>query len=314
MEVAEERFLGQFANATKALTTWLNDKETLEIMCNEGDIFVDMLGKEIEKAPVFLSDVDTLRIISLVASHSQTTITSDNPIVSAELPDGSRFEGLISPVVKKPSFSIRKHLSKVLTLDNYVESGIIDEKTKEIIEDSIRERHNVVVVGSTGSGKTTFCNAIVDGIARLTPAHRVISIEDTRELKINSEDSLCLRTSDTVDMTRLLKSCMRLRPDRILVGEVRDASALALLKAWNTGHPGGVATVHANSALSGLIRLEQLVQEANIPLAVVKPLIAEAVNVVIFMEKTKTSRKVKEIIKVTGFDSKNFEYTYDKIL
>lgn len=314
MEVAEERFLGQFSNATKALSTWLNDKETLEIMNNEGVIFVDMLGKEIEKAPVFLSDVDTLRIISLVASHSQTTITSDNPIVSAELPDGSRFEGLISPVVKKPSFSIRKHLSKVLTLDNYVESGIIDEKTKEIIEDSIRERHNVVVVGSTGSGKTTFCNAIVDGIARLTPAHRVISIEDTRELKINSEDSLCLRTSDTVDMTRLLKSCMRLRPDRILVGEVRDASALALLKAWNTGHPGGVATVHANSALSGLIRLEQLVQEANIPLAVVKPLIAEAVNVVIFMEKTKTSRKVKEIIKVTGFDSKNFEYTYDKIL
>ena len=314
MEVAEERFLGQFANATKALSTWLNDKETLEIMNNEGVIFVDMLGKEIEKAPVFLSDVDTLRIISLVASHSQTTITSDNPIVSAELPDGSRFEGLISPVVKKPSFSIRKHLSKVLTLDNYVESGIIDEKTKEIIEDSIRERHNVVVVGSTGSGKTTFCNAIVDGIARLTPAHRVISIEDTRELKINSEDSLCLRTSDTVDMTRLLKSCMRLRPDRILVGEVRDASALALLKAWNTGHPGGVATVHANSALSGLIRLEQLVQEANIPLSVVKPLIAEAVNVVIFMEKTKISRKVKEIIKVSGFDSKNFEYTYDKIL
>ena len=314
MEVAEERFLGQFANATKALSTWLNDKETLEIMCNEGTIFVDMLGKEIEKVPITLSDVDTLRIISLVASHSQTTITSDNPIVSAELPDGNRFEGLISPVVKKPSFSIRKHLSKVLTLDNYVESGIIDEKTKEIIEDSIRERHNVVVVGSTGSGKTTFCNAIVDGIARLTPAHRVISIEDTRELKINSEDSLCLRTSDTVDMTRLLKSCMRLRPDRILVGEVRDASALALLKAWNTGHPGGVATVHANSALSGLIRLEQLVQEANIPLAVVKPLIAEAVNVVIFMEKTKTSRKVKEIIKVTGFDSKNFEYTYDKIL
>lgn len=314
MEVAEERFLGQFANATKALSTWLNDKETLEIMCNEGTIFVDMLGKEIEKVPITLSDVDTLRIISLVASHSQTTITSDNPIVSAELPDGSRFEGLISPVVKKPSFSIRKHLSKVLTLENYLESGIIDEKTKEIIEDSIRERHNIVVVGSTGSGKTTFCNAIVDGIARLTPAHRVISIEDTRELKINSEDSLCLRTSDTVDMTRLLKSCMRLRPDRILVGEVRDASALALLKAWNTGHPGGVATVHANSALSGLIRLEQLVQEANIPLSVVKPLIAEAVNVVIFMEKTKTSRKVKEIIKVTGFDSKNFEYTYDKIL
>ena len=314
MEVAEERFLGQFAAATKTLSTWLSDKETLEIMNNEGTIFVDMLGKEIEKVPITLSDVDTLRIISLVASHSQTTITSDNPIVSAELPDGSRFEGLISPVVKKPSFSIRKHLSKVLTLDNYVESGIIDEKTKEIIEDSIRERHNVVVVGSTGSGKTTFCNAIVDGIARLTPAHRVISIEDTRELKINSEDSLCLRTSDTVDMTRLLKSCMRLRPDRILVGEVRDASALALLKAWNTGHPGGVATVHANSALSGLIRLEQLVQEANIPLAVVKPLIAEAVNVVIFMEKTKTSRKVKEIIKVTGFDSKNFEYMYDKIL
>ena len=314
MEVAEERFLGQFAAATKTLSTWLSDKETLEIMNNEGTIFVDMLGKEIEKVPITLSDVDTLRIISLVASHSQTTITSDNPIVSAELPDGSRFEGLISPVVKKPSFSIRKHLSKVLTLDNYVESGIIDEKTKEIIEDSIRERHNIVVVGSTGSGKTTFCNAIVDGIARLTPAHRVISIEDTRELKINSEDSLCLRTSDTVDMTRLLKSCMRLRPDRILVGEVRDASALALLKAWNTGHPGGVATVHANSALSGLIRLEQLVQEANIPLAVVKPLIAEAVNVVIFMEKTKTSRKVKEIIKVTGFDSKNFEYMYDKIL
>ena len=140
---------------------------------------------------------------------------------------------------------------------------------------------------------------ILDGVARLDASHRIVVIEDTRELQVSAPNVVFLRTSDTTDMTRLLCATMRLRPDRIVVGEVRDASALTLFKAWNTGHPGGVGTVHAHDADGGLIRVGQLIQEAGVPPN--PDLIAEAVNVIVSTRRTETGRRVEEVAAVRGW-------------
>ena len=187
------------------------------------------------------------------------------------------------------------------TLDEYVWA---DEQTKtklvEWIENPLGSPH-LILTGSTGTGKTTLANAILDAVARVSRDHRIVVIEDTRELQVNAENVVFLRTSDNTDMTRLLRATMRLRPDRIVVGEVRDGSALALLKAWNTGHPGGVGTVHANDATAALIRVGQLIQEAGVPPN--PELIAEAVNVVVSIKRTSEGRRVEEVSLVRGWSA-----------
>jgi type IV secretion system protein VirB11 len=304
-------FNTQFDFLVKKIMPWLTNPNVTEIMVNPGgQVWVDELGKDMVFVGVTLLPNEIESIISMVASKAKTTVTRDNPIISAELPDGSRFEGLIPPIVETPAFSIRKHASMVFTFDDYVSKGILQEDHKKYFEETVKERKNVLVVGGTGSGKTTLCNAFIHAISNLTPDHRVITIEDTRELQVTSPNIVGLRTSDNIDMTRLLKSCMRLRPDRILVGEVRGPEALALLKAWNTGHPGGLATIHANSAESGLTRLEQLLQEAGIPQHASKPIIAEAINTVVFIGRTKMGRRISAILNVNGLVSGEYSVSY----
>jgi type IV secretion system protein VirB11 len=175
----------------------------------------------------------------------------------------------------------------------------MDKHQKEQLEIAIRDRKNILVAGGTGSGKTTLANALIAEIVQAHPEHRLVIIEDTAEIQCSAENAVLLHATDNVDMLRLLKATMRLRPDRILVGEVRGPEALALLKAWNTGHPGGVATVHANSAAAGLIRMEQLIAEATpTPIPV---LIGEAVDLVVSIVKTPIGRKVHEILQVLGY-------------
>jgi type IV secretion system protein VirB11 len=169
-----------------------------------------------------------------------------------------------------------------------------------ILRDAVRARHNVVVSGGTGSGKTTLSNAIIAEIAAYCPGDRLVILEDTSELRCAAANMLALRTSDHVDMAQLLKSTMRLRPDRIIVGEVRDGAALTLLKAWNTGHPGGVTTLHANTARSALQRLEQLTAEAS--RQPMQTVIGEAVDLVVSIERTPDGRRVKDLLHVKGFD------------
>lgn len=315
------RFDDQYAHATSKIRQWLSSEDVVEIMLNpNGKIWVDWLGKGMVSEDVQLSPDEGETLIHLVANYAKTTVTYDNPIVSAELPDGSRFEGLVPPVVKAPVFSIRRHTSKVFSLQEYVEQEILiepwnlpddgapEEDTvervprtwKEALEYAVGDRKNILVVGSTSSGKTTFSNSILREIAKRTPTHRVITIEDTPELKVDVPNTVSLRTSDTVSATRLLKSCMRLRPDRIIVGEVRDKAALDLLKAWNTGHPGGLSTVHANSSRAGLTRLEQLCLEADIKPEASRPLIAEAVDLVLFISKISRApgRRFRSLISV----------------
>jgi P-type conjugative transfer ATPase TrbB len=173
---------------------------------------------------------------------------------------------------------------------------------KAAILSAILSHKNILIVGGTGSGKTTFANAIIDGIAENCPNDRLIIIEDTAELQCNAANVVTLRSSDNVSMNQLLRATMRLRPDRILVGEVRGPEAMSLLKAWNTGHPGGLATVHANSAAAGLIRLEQLIAESGTTVSM-QPLIAEAVDLIVFIEKYNKGRRIKTVATVNGLNN-----------
>jgi type IV secretion system protein TrbB len=264
--------------------------------------------------------------LSTIAASRGTVLNHEHPILETELPlDGSRFEGIVSPVVRQPVFAIRLRPRRIFQLDEYERHGILsakddplnrirrhddfigsvrDLKHAEIIRAALRAKKNVLVVGSTGSGKTTFVNACLDAMAALTPHDRVISIEDTTELQCPVRNYLDLRAVGKVTMLDCLRACMRLKPTRIIVGEVRGAEAHTLLKAWNTGHPGGMATVHANDAMSGLIRLESLVSEATS--APQETLIAEAVDLVVFIDEepnVAAGRKVREVLLVTGYSN-----------
>lgn len=287
---------------------FLDDSSVIEIMLNpDGTLWVEKLGAPMEQIGTMpASQAESL--MGTVASTLRTQITAGNPILECELPlDGSRFEALLPPVVAGPTFTIRKKAVKIFTLDDYVEAGIMSQTQCEVIEAAVRHKRNLLVVGGTGTGKTTLTNAIIDFMSKACPQDRLAIIEDTGELQCNAANVVTMRAVDHVDMTRLLKATMRLRPDRILVGEVRDGAALALLKAWNTGHPGGAATVHANSAAAGLIRMEQLVAEAT--QAPMQALIAEAIDLIVFIEKTGGGRRVKEVVKVEGHDGVHYVVT-----
>lgn len=287
----------------------LEDDRVIEIMLNSnGSLWIERFGENMLNVGT-ISFSASKSLIGTIASYLDTSVTSDNPILECELPiDGSRFEALIPPVVAHPTFTIRKKAKKIFTLSDYVESGILSSHQKGKIEEYVKNRANILVVGGTGSGKTTFTNAIIDSIVKIDPEHRIIVIEDTAEIQCSAENFVILRATADTDMLRLLKATMRLRPDRILVGEVRGKEGLDLLKAWNTGHPGGVATVHANGAMAGLIRMEQLVAEGTA--ANMKDLIGEAINVVVYIEKIVAApgRQIKEIIEVCGFDTASQNY------
>lgn len=283
----------------------LSEPDVIELMLNpDGHLWADRLGSGM--TPVGrMSSRAAEAFIATVASTLRTTVTRESPILECELPvtapfDGSRFEGLIPPVVRSPVFTIRRKASAVIALNAYERQGIITASQRAVIEAAVRDRLNVLIVGSTGSGKTTLVNAVLAHLAAVAPDHRLVVIEDTVELQCSTPNAVSLRATDTVSMQRLLKATMRLRPDRIVVGEVRDGSALALLKAWNTGHPGGVCTVHASNAHAGLHRIEQLIAEVS--QTPMRALIAEAVNLIVVITKTDTApgRRVSEIVRVIG--------------
>lgn len=284
----------------------LDDPSVVEIMLNpDGHLYVERLGQPISY--IGAMDPSAAEIVIGCVAHSTGTAVDDrSPIVSAELPiGGHRFEGVLPPIVPAPSFSIRKRASALIPLAEYVASHTMSAAQAELLTGAVIARQNILVSGGTGSGKTTLANALIAEVARTAPDHRIIILEDTVEIRCASLNALALRTSDVIDMSRLLKSTLRLRPDRIIVGEVRDGAALSLLKAWNTGHPGGIATVHANSASSSLRRLEQLTAEAS--RQPVHSLIADAVDLVVSIERTATGRRLTELLRVVGHDGSAYQ-------
>lgn len=285
-----------------AIAAALADPAVIEVMVNpDGVLRLDRLGEGRVETGEKLGASEVERIIRLVASHIRVEAHANNPIVSAELPDtAERFEGILPPVASAPCFSIRKPAIRIYTLDNYVEDRILSPVLADILKKAITERANLLIAGGTSSGKTTLANALLAEIAQLD--ERVILIEDTRELQCAARDCVALRTkAGIVTMADLVRSTLRLRPDRIIVGEVRGAEALDMLKAWNTGHPGGIATVHANSARAALYRLEQLIQESVV--TVPRRLIAEAIDLVVFIRGRGTARRIETIAQVTGLDA-----------
>src|SRR6266545_4016103 len=239
-----------------AIGAWLEDPAVVEVMLNpDGRLWVDRLTEGL---------ADT----------------------------GERFEGLLPPVVAAPAFAIRKPAVAVFTLADYIAAGIITAGQAESLRAAVAQRRNVLVAGGTSTGKTTLVNALLAEVARTTD--RVVLIEDTRELQCKTPNLVALRTKDGVaSLSDLVRSSLRLRPDRIPIGEVRGAEALDLLKAWGTGHPGGIGTIHAGSALGALRRLEQLIQEAVV--TVPRALIVETIDLIAVLAGRGPERRLAEL-------------------
>jgi len=277
-----------------AIATWLEDPGVVEVMLNpDGRLWVDRLTEGLADTGERLSAVDGERIVRLVAHHVGAEVHPGSPRVSAELPEtGERFEGLIAPVVAAPAFAIRKPAVAVFTLDDYVRAAIMTADEADVLRRAVERRRNVLVAGGTSTGKTTLVNALLAEVAKTSD--RVVLIEDTRELQCKSPNLVALRTKDGVaSLSDLVRSSLRLRPDRIPIGEVRGAEALDLLKAWGTGHPGGIGTIHAGSALGALRRLEQLIQEAVV--TVPRALIVETIDLIAVLAGRGPERRLAEL-------------------
>jgi len=283
----------------------LEDPDVVEIMLNpDRSLWIDRLSTGRAPMGVDLSDADGERIIRLVAAHVGTEVHRGQPLLTAELPEtGERFEGILPPAAPGPAFALRKRAVNVIGLERYVADGILNAEQAAFLRRAVRERQNILIAGGTSTGKTTLANALLAEIA--ATGDRVLVLEDTIELQCTARDHVPLRTrAGVVSMADLVRAAMRLRPDRVVVGEVRGGEALDLIKVWGTGHPGGIATLHASSALGALLRLEQLILEVavNPPRA----LIAEAVNVVVYIAGRGRSRHVESVARVLGFDGAGY--------
>jgi type IV secretion system protein VirB11 len=282
-----------------AIAGFLEDPSIVEVMLNpDGRLWIDRLSEGLADTGERLSPADGERIVRLVAHHVGAEVHAGSPRVSAELPGtGERFEGLLPPVVAAPTFAIRKPAVAVFTLQDYVAAGIMTADEAEILRRAVADRRSILVAGGTSTGKTTLTNALLAEVSK--SADRVVLIEDTRELQCAAPNLVAMRTKDGVaTLSDLVRSSLRLRPDRIPIGEVRGSEALDLLKAWGTGHPGGIGTIHAGTAIGALRRLEQLIQEAVV--TVPRALIAETIDLVAVLSGRGASRRLAELALVEG--------------
>jgi type IV secretion system protein VirB11 len=282
-----------------AIAKFLEDPTVVEVMLNpDGRLWIDRLSGGLEDTGHYMSAADGERIVRLVAHHVGVEVHASAPRVSAELPEtGERFEGLLPPVVAAPAFAIRKPAVAVFTLAHYAAAGIMTASHAAALRTAVSERRNILVAGGTSTGKTTLTNALLAEVAKTDD--RVVLIEDTRELQCAAPNLVALRTKDGVaTLSELVRSSLRLRPDRIPIGEVRGPEALDLLKAWGTGHPGGIGTIHAGTALGALRRLEQLIQEAVVTAP--RAMIAETINVIAVLAGRGAQRRLVDLATVRG--------------
>ncbi|MBV0888833.1 P-type conjugative transfer ATPase TrbB [Komagataeibacter oboediens] len=289
-----------------AIAGHLADPSTIEVMLNpDGRLWTDRLAGGMADTGEVLCAADAERIVRLVAHHAGMEVHSAAPRVSAELPGGERFEGLLPPIVTAPSFAIRKPAVAVFTLEDYVASNIMTQGQAVWLRKAVMARKNILVVGGTSTGKTTLVNALLAEVAKT--GDRVVLIEDTRELQCMAANLVAMRTRDGVaTLSALVRSALRLRPDRIPIGEVRGPEALDLLKAWGTGHPGGIGTLHAGSVLAALYRLEQLIQEAVV--TVPRPMIADTIDVIAVLSGRGQARRLSELAEINGLDPETGTY------
>lgn len=322
-------------------------KDITEIYVNDdGRLWFQSARDGKKRTSIYMKPETVRAVIEYVTGEAGKVVNSEIPSISTEIRGyGYRFQGELPPIVRVPQFNIRKKATKIFTFDDYVKTGMMTSGYRDYIDKAIAERKNILVIGGTGTGKTTFLNAVLDAIAKISKAHRIITLEDLPELQCSAEDYSPMFTMQETngekkivyDMTMLLKDCMRRSPDRIVVGEVRDGAAYTMLKAWNTGHPGGACTVHADNAESGLLRIESLALEdstAPTNIGVLRTLIGQAINVAISIGHkfenvldengnqrydtygnpmvTKT-REVKEMIEIHGYDGLKDRYIIKRV-
>ncbi|WP_390223916.1 P-type conjugative transfer ATPase TrbB [Brenneria goodwinii] len=286
----------------------LEDPDVVEIMLNpDRSLWVDRLSTGRAPLGEKMSEADGERIIRLVAAHVGAEIHRGRPLLTAELPEtGERFEGILPPAAPAPAFALRKRAIGVIPLVNYISAGMMTTGQADFLRRAVRERQNILIAGGTSTGKTTLANALLAEIA--ATGDRVLVLEDTVELQCVARDHVPLRTrAGVVSMAELVRTSMRLRPDRVIVGEVRGGEALDLIKVWGTGHPGGITTIHAGSPLGALLRLEQLILEVAINPP--KLLIAEAIDVIVHITGRGRARRINTIVGVTGFDGALYRLT-----
>lgn len=290
----------------------LNNDKIIEIMLNSnGDLWIDELSVGMKKIGK-IEKYNSIVALNTIATLLGQTINKQNPILEGELPlDGSRFAGQIPPVVTSPTFAIRKKARLVFKLEDYVEKNMMTEIQMTVVKESIKNHKNIVIVGGTSSGKTTLINACIDYMSEISKDERIIIIEDTGEIQCNAENSILFHTSINTTITDLLKTTLRMRPDRIIIGEVRDHTALDLLDAWSTGHSGGISTVHANNCSQALDRLEGLVTRHPFAPKDIKSVICNAIDLIINIRKTGLVRKIEEIIEIEKFDKIKNEYVFN---
>lgn len=306
----------------KEILKYLDDPEVNEVYINQDySLRIDTISGR-RKTDVILTSDTFARICKSIAGINRQVITEKNPELGVEIRLLQvRAQIMFPPIVSRPTFFLRKKPRQIFSLEDYQAQGALSEKYYEIIVDCIKRRKNIIVAGATGSGKTTFLNAILKKLSEINPEHRLVILEDLPELQCSSDDVQYMTTSGnrttSVTMQDLVFISMRLSPQRILIGEVRDKSAYDVLKAWNTGHPGGFCTIHADGCHDAFIRLELLVKEADTGSSTrdIKALIGSTVGVVISIQKVvqnnATTRVVEEIIAVKGYDAEQDCYDYD---
>ena len=244
----------------------LIDDSVQEILLNpDGHVWVDYHGRGMVDTGHTVTASRGINLISTVASLRGKLIHENATILETEFPlDGSRFEAVIPEVSEAPIFCLRKKAQRVYSLKDYTERGIVSVQQVAHIREAIVARESLLIVGGPGTGKTTLANAILQEMVWLgNPAERFVILEDTRELQCRAPNTVTLKTTPTSDYQALLRAALRLRPDKICLGECRGSEMLTLLKAWNTGTPGGLATLHANSAEAALIRVGEMMEEAG---------------------------------------------------
>lgn len=308
--LAQERLLDHLHDALgPRILAHLADSGVTELRVNDdGRVWITRLGIGRQDTGLTLDIAASARVINTVAHAIELEVGRGNPSFPAELPGtGYRFHGLMPPVVKRPVFVIRKKPARVFTLDEYAAHGIMSARQAAVLRDAVATRHNILIAGGTDSGKTTLANAILAEMSGT--GDRIITVEDTLELICEAEDYVSLRTVPGVRTLRdCLRDVLRMTPDRIIVGEVRGPEVIDMLGGWNTGHPGGLATVHANSAADALERLEDLVRQGGeVP---VPRTLAKAIDLIVFIRQDTVlrdgvqtrQRRISEMLRVEGED------------
>ena len=299
------------------ILSYMQDDNINEVALNTDQrLWIDTADSGWINTGLTLQPAQAKRIIYGVAALSGTVIDIDNkPYLEAEIKESylfgkARFQGELPAIVDYPSFNIRKHSSRIFNLEDYVRQGAMSKRQRDIIMEAVQNHWNIIAAGGTSSGKTTLLNAVLAEISKT--GDRIVIIEDTGELQCSAPNHVNLKTQrPMIDMDTLLRITLRKSPRRIVVGEVRGKEALSLLKAWNTGHDGGCATLHSDSAEETLYRLEQMIAEVS-----VNPqpaMIGRAVDMVIYIKKEGVKRQIDEIIHVTGYDKITKEYQIEQI-